>query len=202
MRRALASFLVAASALAAASAADAARYRVVSATATAHLAFATPGGGNTFSRGTVTATFTRRGKPSARGDGSVTSRGGRVLFPLRGRSVEQVVLGERSDATSPYVETTCGDRRASGGRGGLVFRRLSRSRLEVRWAFPNAGVRLCPGPRSVAPARRMVTVLPTARLRAKRVRIVLAGTAGFRVFAGQQYTGTYRWRAVVTLARV
>ena len=200
--RSLAFLLVAAFALAAVAAAEAARYRVVSASATARLSFATPTGGETFFRGSVASSFARRGKASARGDGSVSSRGGRVLFPVRGRTIEQVVMGKRSDATSPYVETTCGDRRFPGGRGGLVFRPLSRSRLEVRWAFPHALVRLCPGPRFRPPTRRMITAVPAARLTAKRFRVVLTGTAGFRSFGDQQYTGTYRWRAVVTLARV
>ena len=202
MLRVLASLLAAAFAMAAASAADGARYRVVGATASSRLTFATPTGGAMFLRGSVNASFARRGSAAARGDGSVSSRGGRVLFPVRGQTVERVVTGERPDATSPYVESSCGDRRFPGGRGGLVFRSISRGRLEARWAFPHALTRLCPGPRFVPPARRMIAVVPATRLSARRFRVVLSGTARFRSFGAQRFSGTYRWRAVVTLQRV
>ena len=203
MRRFLLSLtllLAAAATVAPAAAAPTLRYKVTSATASVRLSFTTGTGRDTFVRGTVDVriTPTRR---TARFDGSLASRGGRVTVPVRTRVVERVVMGERSDPTAPYVEQTCADRRFASARGGLTFRRVSRGRVEARWAFPHARVQLCPGPRMNPRAieRTMIRLFPASRLSARRTTLTLSGSRSFR---SGQYRGTYRWRASVTLVRV
>jgi len=181
--------------------AQATSFRVVSLSASAQLTFATATrNGRTTGRADIR--IVRRGRSSAgRSDGSVGPRGGAITIPLRVTGGERAKIRERSGSTSPYVEQQCRNVTALSTLGGLRFRSLGGGRMEVRWRLPHARMRTCPGPTGTGAKLegRMRIVVPASRFAAARVRLALSGSARFRQGAT---SGTYRWRAVVTLARL
>jgi hypothetical protein len=184
------------------SAQAATRYRIQSVTASARFAF-TSGDINSFVNGS--AVMELRGKSGA--VVALSSSGGRVVTAVRGGITERVRLGSRPDVTQPYVENTCGTRRAVSGQGGLLLRRSGRGRLELRWAFPQAATAFCPGPRVGAlrsVTGRMKATLAASRIGARRLVLRLSGRAAVKGFTvnGQGGTGTYSWRAAITLVRL
>ena len=194
----LAALVVASAAVAAADAAVF-RYRVVSAQASATVTFASPKGGQSYASGRADVRLRKQFR-SARPEGLLSGTSGRLRFAVAGTNTERVRVGQREDETSPYVEQACTNRRRSSAMGGLLFRPAVRSRVEVRWALPHAAPQLCPGPRRAARlvASKMRRFYPASHFAAAQVRLVLTGSARFKSGA---YRGTYRWRAVVTLAR-
>ncbi len=184
-----------------ASSAQATSFRVASVSASAQLTFATTTR-NARTAGRADIKIVRRGRPNTgRSHGSLGPRGGAITIPLRVTGGERAKIGERSSPTSPYVEQECRNATALSTRGGLRFRRLSRGRVDVRWRLPHARMRTCPGPTGIGSKLegRMRIVVPASRFGAARVRLALSGSARFRQGAT---SGTYRWRAVVTLARL
>ena len=182
-----------------AQAATTVKYRVVSATASVTLVFASRAEDRVVTGRSDVRVRSARTRGS-RATGSLGGRSGRVAVTVRGTNAERAVIGERSDPTSPYVEQNCGNRRRLAGTGGFALRRV-RSRVEVRWLFPHAAMRFCPGPAAVGRllAKKMRRMLPAARFRARRLTVVVSGTSRFRTGA---YSGTYRWRGAVVLARL
>lgn len=168
------------------------RYKVVSAKATAALTFHTENGDQSeISDGKVSLVALRKGV----GKGSLP---GRALVPLKGKISEQVKTRRRASDTSPYQEQTCTNARKVAGRGGVTLRQIG-SKVEARWAFPQAKPSFCRGP-SVGQSiiAQLRQLYPASRFSARVVTIVLAGSK-------QAETGsttlTYRWRATVKLAR-
>jgi hypothetical protein len=183
------------------SAQAATRYRVASLTASAKVVFDS-GDVNTFVRGSSTMQL----RATRGGIVSLSFSGGHVATAIRGQTTEQVRLGSRSDVTQPYAEEQCRHRRAVTGRGGLDLRRSARGRLQVRWALPHAAMSFCPGPRSAVPralASRMVTTIAARRIGSARLVLRLSGRAALRRLRvnGEPGTGTYTWRATITLVR-
>lgn len=131
---------------------------------------------------------------------SLTSGGGRVIVRLATKRSERATLSQRSAPTQPYVEQTCRDSAKGTSSGGLLLTRLSGGRIQVRWAFPHAIALTCPGPSGVGKrlTSKMVRIYPASRFTAGRITLSLFGSARFRQGA---YTGSYRWRASVTLSR-
>ena len=177
---------------------NASRYRVLAATATAQLDFQ-GGDDTTFSRGraTVAAVLPRR---SAGRVLATLGRSASILVPLSARWTESTLTSARTGGTGDYSEPRpCRTARSRRARGGLLVRRVG-ARVEVRWAFPHAGARSCPGPGGVGGQVRakMLARIPASRIAARRVTLALSGTA--RIDDGR-FGGIYRWRARVTLVR-
>jgi hypothetical protein len=168
------------------------QFKVVSAKATATLTFHTETADqSSISDGRVALSVSR--KAAARG-----TLPGRVLFPLKGKLTERVTTKRRASDTSPYQEQTCSKTRKLGGRGGVSLRRIG-SKVEVRWAFPQAKPRFCNGPSAGASiTSQMRRLYPASRFSGKVVSIVLAGSRKIPSETGQL---TYRWLATLRLAR-
>jgi hypothetical protein len=183
------------------SAEAATRYRVASATASARLSFDS-GDLISFARGSSELQL----HVSRRSSVSLSPSGGRVVASLAGTKTERVRLGSRSDPSQPYLEDSCGTRRAVSTRGGIVLRRAGRRRLQLRWAFPHASSSFCPGPASAvlrALEPRMTSTISATQIGARRLVLRLNGRAsakGFKVL-GKTGTATYSWRATITLVR-
>lgn len=167
-------------------------YRVVNATVNATLSFS-GGRANSQERGVASL----RGAAPIGGAGSLGARGGSVRFRVTSVTTERVRIRERANASSPYVEQTCGNLAARRNTATLTFRRVG-TRVQIRWSFPRAQLRRCPGPRVAPPVTRMVSVVPAARFRASRFTLRLTGSARF---SGATHRGTYSWRVAVTLAQ-
>jgi hypothetical protein len=189
-------------ALVLAGSADAAtRYRVAALSASARLTFDS-GDLVSFARGSSELRLQGTGTSFA----SLSSSGGRVATSLRGTRIERVRLGSREDPSQPYLEDSCGTRKAVSARGGVTLRRAGRGRLQLRWALPHAAVSFCPGPATGvlrALERRMTSTLSSSRIGARRLVLRLDGRAsvkGFKVL-GKAGTATYAWHAAVTLVR-
>lgn len=167
-----------------------ARFRVVSAKATATLTFHTETADlSSISNGKVTLTVT----PRSQGGGTVP---GRVLFPLKGTLSERVRTRRRASDTSPYQEQTCANTRKIAGRGGLTFRR-SGSKTAARWAFPQARPRFCRGPGLGSITAAMRKLVATSLFQRRAVTITIAGS---KKIQREGTSLTYRWRASVKLA--
>jgi hypothetical protein len=146
--------------------------------------------------GSIVLTATPKGK----GVGSIP---GKVTFGLKGDLSETVTIHHEVSSTSPYEET-CANKGAVTGRGGLTLKRTG-SKVLVRWAFPQAAPSFCHGPDPVSTlTTKMKRVYSAKALSGKKVTIVLNGSAtaqGEPSEPGQTVNLTYRWHAVVKLAR-
>jgi hypothetical protein len=170
-------------------------FKVVSAKATATLTFSTANADQTV---LLTGRVGLVAAPLRKGSGSLGSRSGKVLFPLKGSLKERVAKKTRISDENPYQEQTCLDKRKVGGRGGVTLVRTG-SRVEVRWAFPQAKPSFCPGPKiagSVTSAMKRVYASNSFSRRV--VTLVLSGSKSVR---SKETTLTYRWRAAITLKR-
>jgi hypothetical protein len=180
---------------AASSPAAAVHFKVVSAKATATLTFHTESADQTT---LADGKITLLAAPKKKGTGSLGAHSGRVLFPIKGSVAERVKTKRLDSSTSEYQEQSCVNTRKLGGRGGLTLIRTG-SRVEARWAFPQAKESFCRGPavgKSIT--AKMKTVVPASRFQARSFVLVLAGT-GNDDSTGK--TLTYRWRATLKLAR-
>ncbi len=180
--------------------ASATGYRVVAATASARLTYAGGKGTNSRASGFADMKASLRSVRGTARHGSLSARGGSVRFAVNVSINERATVGERSEPSSPYIEQTCGNRARRRTSGGLTFKWLDSSRVQVTWAFPHARMANCPGPVSAGGKLQplMARVFPAARFQARRVTLTLAGV---RKFSEGRYKGTYRWRTAVTLAR-
>ena len=172
-------------------------FKVVSASVSATLTFEIlEPGHDQNTEGTVALTATPKGK-------GVASLPGKVTFGLKGKLSELVTVHHEVSSTSPYEET-CANNGAVAGRGGLTLKRTGKKVL-VRWAFPQAAPSFCHGPEPVSTLKsRMKRVYSAKALSHKKVTIVLNGSAtapGEPSEPGQTVNLTYRWHAVVKLAR-
>lgn len=166
-------------------------FSVVSATASAKLTFHTA---NKSADETSDGTVRLLASAKTRATGSVP---GHISFPLKGSVKERVTTKQRVSTTSPYQET-CSNVRKLARRGGLTLRRVG-SKISVRWAFPQANPRFCSGPKATSNVTsRMKRVYTSKALSGKHVTIVLSGSAKI---PGESSSLTYRWHAVVKLAR-
>jgi hypothetical protein len=167
-------------------------FKVVSAKATATLTFHTEKGDqSTVSDGKIGLVALGKGA----GEGSLP---GRALVPLKGKISERVKTRRRISDTSPYQEQTCTNAHKIAGRGGVTLRRAG-SKVEVRWAFPQAKPSFCRGPRLGKSVTSLLKRLyPATVFSARVVTLVLAGSK--KVETGST-TLTYRWRATIKLAR-
>jgi hypothetical protein len=177
-------------------------YHVVAASATAQLVY-NGVSANEVQRtsGTVSVTSRKAGGKLAKKNGSLTRSGGRIVVLLVVKRSERALIKERPGPAQPYVEQKCVNSRSLSASGGVVLKRLRANRVEIRWAFPHAGVSYCPGPAGIA--KRLVSKMsrsyPAARLNARRFTLSLSGSTPFQQGA---YSGTYRWRATLVLVRV
>lgn len=175
-------------------------YRAVGASATARLTY-TLAGANSRSTGYVDQKAVLARPIAGRSHGALLARGGSVRFPVTITTTERATVSERSSPTAPYVEQRCGNTARRKATGGLTFKRLGATRVQVSWAFPHPRTRACPGPGATPAAVRgkAVRVFPAGRFNAARVTLILSGSARFRQGST---TGSYRWQATVTLGRV
>jgi len=166
-------------------------FRVVSGTASATLTFHTSNkSADEASDGRVVLTAS----PKAAGTGSVP---GRASFALKGQISEKVTTKRQVSSTSPYQET-CSNVRKVAGRGGVTLKRVG-TKIEVRWAFPQAAPSFCHGPKAGGSITgRMKRLYPSKVFNGKRVTVVLSGAAKT---PGESSSVTYRWHAVIKLAR-
>lgn len=122
---------------------------------------------------------------------------GRVRVPLKGKLSERVITKTHVSTTSPYQET-CSNVRKLGGRGGVTLKRKG-SKVEVRWAFPQAKPSFCTGPAAGSNlTSRMKRTYSLKALSGKHVAIVLNGAGKT---PGETSAVTYKWHAVVKLVR-
>ena len=176
-------------------------FRVASLTASARLSYSgEPVKDLERTSGSAVLTVRRAKGKAPKSDGSLGPNGGRIGLKLSLTIVENAKISQRSSQTTPYVEQRCTLSRTRAASGGLLLRKLSGSRIEVRWAFPHATSVSCPGPAGVGTSLvgRMVRVYPASRFAASRVSLLLSGTARF---SRGGYTGSYTWRAAVVLVR-
>lgn len=167
------------------------RYKVVSATATATLTF-NAATADSLSSGQFRLVAHRKRV----GTGQVP---GRIVFPLRGKLVEHVKTKTRNAPTDPYEESACSKTRKLGGRGGIVLRRAG-SRIEVRWAFPQAKPRFCRGPAASKSIRReMKRLYPAKLFKRKAATVVIRGSESV---SDPRTRLTYKWRATLKLRRL
>jgi hypothetical protein len=166
-------------------------FKVTSATVSATLTFHTS---NADASETSNGTIVFSAKPKGAGSASVP---GRAVFPLDGKLSERVVTTRKPSDTSPYQET-CKNTRKVGGSGGMTLRKVG-SRVEARWGFPQASPAFCHGPKAgKSITNKMTRVLAAAVFNSARPTVTLAGSA--KSTSGST-TLSYRWRAVVKLAR-
>ncbi len=177
-------------------------YRVVAVSASARLTYT--GRSADFSERTSgTADLSAR-KARTKQPALVTipaSGSGRLAVKLSVKLSERATISQRSAPTQPYVEQRCSNSTSRAVPGGIVLRRLSRGQVEARWAFRHAAFAVCPGP--VGIGKRLVgamkRAIPASSLTGARVTFSLSGTTPFHQGF---YTGSYRWRATLTLSRV
>jgi len=177
-------------------------YRVVGATSTAYLTYTGLSADRAERTSGTADASSRKAKAKRPVTVSVSSGGaGRAILKLSVKRSERSTIGQRPGPTQPYVENRCHSASAPTSSGGFVLRKLSGGRMEVRWAFPYAAFTGCPGPLRVGQrlAAKMARILPASRLATQRVTLSLSGSTRFRQGI---YSGTYRWRASVTLSRV
>jgi hypothetical protein len=164
------------------------RFTVVSAKANATLSFRSGSSDQSQTQGTAVLSASKKGS----GKGTLP---GRTLAPLKGVLKERVKT--RQSASSPYQES-CANSHKVGGKGGVRLRRVG-AKVEARWAFPQAKLSFCRGPKlgtsTTAKMKRMYAASTFAR---NRVTIVLTGKSTSR---SGSTTLTYRWNAKVILAR-
>jgi hypothetical protein len=176
---------------AAASGQSVVRYKVVSAKATATLSFHTENADQSeVADGTAVLSATQKGA----GAGSLP---GRALVNLKGLLKERVKTKRTPSGASPYQET-CAKSHKVGSKGGIALKRIGRS-VEAVWAFPQAKLSFCRGPKvSKAITLRMKRLYSAAAFNRTHTTIVIAGS-------GTTQVGTtkivYRWRATVVLTR-
>jgi hypothetical protein len=166
-------------------------FKVVSGTASATLTFHTA---NTAADETSDGKIVLTASPKRRGSGSVP---GRATFALKGKVSEKVTTRTQVSGTSPYQET-CSRVRKVAGRGGLTLKRVG-TKVQVGWAFPQAKPSFCRGPKAgEGITARMKRLYPSKMFNGKRVTVVLSGSAKV---PGESSSVSYRWHAVVKLAR-
>jgi hypothetical protein len=177
---------------AAASRHSVAHYKVVSASASATLAFHTQNADESeINDGTVTLAASSSGKGTA-------TVPGRALVGLKGSEKERVKTTRTPSDSSPYQET-CSKTNKVGGKGGFVLERVG-SKIQATWAFPQAKTSFCRGPSvSKAIIKQMKRLYSASTFQGKHVTIVLSGS-------GKSESGTtrvtYRWNARVTLQHI
>jgi len=166
-------------------------FRVVSAKASATLTFHSANADQSVkTNGTVLLTASKKGT----GTGTLP---GRALSGLKGLLKERVDTVRVASDSSPYQEN-CANSHKVGGKGGVTLRRVG-SKVEARWAFPQAKTSFCPGPKVGASlTAKMKRMYPASTFNHKRVTIVLTGKSTSHVGKAAL---TYRWNAKVTLAR-
>ncbi len=172
-------------------------FTVVRANASATLTFhQTDAEGLTNDNGRVTLSV----KKTALGTATLArTGGGSVTVPIRSVVSERVRLKRKSTETGPYLVTTCKQTSQRKGRGRLKLRRSGRD-IVVRWAFPQAQTRFCPGPKVGPSLTSFQTALyPASRFSARQVVLVVAGSQAVDKTLLQ---ATYRWRLTVLLQRV
>lgn len=169
-------------------------FTVARANATATLIFhRTDAEGLTNDTGRVTLTV----KKSAVGKGMLSKRGGSVTVPIRETIGERVRL-KRKTGESAYLVTTCKQTTNQKTRGKLKLRR-SGANVLVRWAFPQAQTRFCPGPKVGSSLTGLQTALyRSSRFSSRRVIVVIVGSQAVDTPLLQ---ATYRWRLTVLLER-
>lgn len=134
---------------------------------------------------------------SGRGKGKLTRTGGGVRMPIKQRVAERVRVKRHSDSGDQV--TTCEQKVTVPARGGLRFQRHG-SEVTVRWAFPQAELRFCPGPKlALGLTEPMIRKYPVSRFRKARATVRLEGSSAVE---REHLSGAYRWRAKVKLARV
>jgi hypothetical protein len=170
-----------------------AHFRVVSAKGSATLTFhAEAADQSEVSDGKISLAASSKGRAKA-------SLPGKALAPLKGALSERVLTKRRESPTSQYQEQTCANTRKLGGRGGVALRRVG-SKVEVRWAFPQAKPSFCRGPSVGASiTSAMKRLYPGSRFTGASATIVLSGSKTIR--SGTATTIKYRWRATVKLVR-
>lgn len=164
------------------------RFTVVSAKANATLSFRSGGSNQSQTQGTAVLSASKKGS----GKGTLP---GRAVAGLKGTLKERVRI--KQSASSPYQES-CANSNNVGGKGGITLRRVG-SKVEARWAFPQAKMSFCRGPRlGASTTAKMKRMYPASTFERNRVTIALTGQSTSR--AGST-TLTYRWNAKVVLAR-
>jgi hypothetical protein len=165
-------------------------FRVVSGTASATLTFDTANtSSDETSAGKIVLTAKSRG-------GGAASVPGSAKFGIKGRISERVTIKHDVSSTSPYQET-CSKVRSVAGRGGVTLRNVG-TKVEVRWAFPQAKPSFCQGPSAGATTGKMKKLYSSKVFAGRRITLVLNGAAKV---LGESSSLTYRWHAVVKLKR-
>jgi hypothetical protein len=145
---------------------------------------------STQTNGTVVLSASQK----SRGKGSLP---GRALAALKGTLKERVTTKQAQPDSNPYQET-CANSRKIGGKGGLTLRRVG-NKVQAGWAFPQAKVSFCQGPKvGKSVTAKMKRVYSSSTFNKKRVTVVLKGTSTSH---SGKTTLIYRWNARVTLAR-
>lgn len=166
-------------------------FKVTSASASATLTFQSVDKGND---STTDGTIALKATSKSAAKGSIP---GAIRAPLKGTIREEVVTKNQVSSTSPYQDT-CSNVRKVAGKGGVILKRIG-SRIQVRWAFPQAKPSFCTGPAVGSNiTSRMKRVYSARALSGKHVTIVLSGSAKV---PGETSSLTYRWHAVVKLSR-
>src|SRR6266540_548221 len=115
-------------------------------------------------------------KRSGRGKGKLTSTGGGVRMPIKQRVAEHVRVKRHSDSGEQI--TTCMQKVMVPAKGGLKFERHG-SRVTVRWAFPQAELRFCPGPKlALRLTKEMTGKYPVNHFRQSPTTLTLTGSSG------------------------
>jgi hypothetical protein len=167
------------------------RYKVVSAKATATLSFHKE---NADQSEVVDGTAALSASQKGTGTGSLP---GQALVSLKGTLKERVKTKRTPSGASPYQET-CANSHKVTGRGGITLKRIGRS-VEAGWAFPQARLSFCRGPKaSKAITLRMKRLYAAGAFDHTRTTVVIAGSGKTRVGTTRV---VYRWRATVKLTR-
>ena len=167
-------------------------FRVTSATASATLTFHSA---DTAADETTDGKIVLKASPKSRATASVP---GRASFALKGTVNERVITRRQVSSTSPYQET-CANTRKVAGKGGVTLRRVG-TKIQAKWAFPQATPSFCDGPKAGASILKKMTKTISAKVfNSAHPTVVLSGSA--KSTADADTTLTYRWRAVVKLAR-
>jgi hypothetical protein len=163
-------------------------FTVVSTKANATLSFSTAGSDQSQTQGTVVLTASKKGS----GKGTLP---GRAMAGLKGTLKERIRT--KQSATSPYQES-CANTRKVSGKGGVTLRRVG-AKVEARWAFPQAKLSFCRGPKlATSTTAKMKRMYSATTFERNSVTIVLTGKSTSRT---GNTTLTYRWNAKVTLGR-
>jgi hypothetical protein len=166
-------------------------FNVVSAKAGATLTFHNANTDQTaVTNGTVVLSASQKGS----GKGVLP---GRALAGLKGMLRERVKTTRTPSDSSPYQET-CANAHKLGGKGGVTLRRVG-NKVQAGWAFPQANVSFCRGPKvGKSVTSKMTRLYSASTFDRTRVTVVLKGSSTSR---SGSTTLTYRWNAKVTLAR-